>query len=71
MVLGTVPMTTTAKDALESVSDEKLRSLTKTLLRSLDPILLKAARRGSTSATFTDEQLVHTLSSTANEIAHK
>ncbi len=70
MVLGTGSMTT-AKDALESVSAEKLRSLTKALLRSLDPILLKAARRSSANVTFTDEQLVHTLSSTANEIAHK
>ena len=43
----------------------------KLLLKSLDPVLLKAARRGSTNITFTDEQLIHSLSSTANDIAHK
>jgi len=43
----------------------------KLFLKSLDPVLLKAARRGSTNITFTDEQLIHSLSSTANDIAHK
>jgi hypothetical protein len=70
MFLDSMPMTT-AKNALENVSDEKLHNLMKTFLKSLDPVLLKAARRGSTNITFTDEQLIHSLSSTANDIAHQ
>ncbi|CAF1205961.1 unnamed protein product [Rotaria sordida] len=61
---------TTAKNILEKVSDDELRSLMKSFLKSLDPVLLKAARRGSTNITFTDDQLIHSLSSTANDIAH-
>jgi hypothetical protein len=70
MVLDSIPMTT-AKNVLENVSDEKLHNLMKLFLKSLDPVLLKAARRGSANITFTDEQLIHSLSSTANDIAHK
>jgi hypothetical protein len=70
MFLDSIPMTT-AKDALENISDEKLHNLMKLFLKSLDPVLLKAARRGSTNISFTDEQLIHSLSSTANDIAHK
>jgi hypothetical protein len=70
MVLDSIPMTT-AKNALESVSEEKIHNLMKLFLKSLDPVLLKAARRGSTNITFTDEQLMHSLTSTANDIAHK
>jgi len=70
MFLDSIQMTT-PKNALENVSDEKLHYLMKLFLKSLDPVLLKAARRGSTNITFTDEQLIHSLSSTANDIAHK
>ncbi|CAF3974914.1 unnamed protein product [Rotaria magnacalcarata] len=59
-----------AKSLLENLSDDDLRGLMKSFLKSLDPVLLKAARRGSTNITFTDEQLIHSLSSTANDIAH-
>ena len=61
----------TGKNALESISDEKLHLLMKSFLKSLDPVLLKAARRGSTSVTYTDEQLFHSLFSTTNDVAHK
>ena len=70
MVLDSVSMNT-ARNASESISDEKLRSLMKSFLKSLDPVLIKAARRGSTNITFTDEQLIHSLTSTANDIALK
>lgn len=70
MVLDSIQMST-AKSLLENLSDEDLRSIMKSFLRSLDPILLKAARRGSTNITFTDEQLINSLSSTAHDIAHK
>ena len=70
MVLDSTAMAT-AKIALENVSDEKLHHLMKAFLKSLDPMLLKAARRGSTNVTFTDEQLFHSLSSTTNDIAQK
>ncbi|CAF3793816.1 unnamed protein product [Rotaria sp. Silwood1] len=69
MVLDSISMTT-AKNILEKVSDDELRSLMKSFLKSLDPVLLKAARRGSANITFTDEQLIHSLSSTPNDIAH-
>jgi hypothetical protein len=70
MFLDSIPMTT-AKNILENISDEKLHNLMKLFLKSLDPILLKATRRGSTNIPFTDEQLIHSLSSTANDVAHK
>lgn len=70
MVLDSTSMATT-KLALDNVSDEKLHHLMKAFLKSLDPILLKAARRGSTNVTLTDEQLFHSLTSTANDIAQK
>jgi hypothetical protein len=70
MFLDSIPMTT-AKNILENISDEKLHNLMKLFLKSLDPVLLKAARRGPTNIPFTDEQLIHSLSSTANDVAHK
>lgn len=57
--------------ALENIPEEKLRLMMKSFLKSLDPVLLKAARRGSTSMAYTDEQLFHSLFSTTNDIAHK
>ena len=70
MVLDSTAMAT-AKIALDNVSDEKLHHLMKTFLKSVDPVLLKAARRASTNVTLTDEQLFHSLSSTANDTAQK
>ncbi|CAF1415924.1 unnamed protein product [Adineta steineri] len=61
---------TTAKNVLENVSDEKFQHLMKLFLKSLDPVLLKAARRGSTNLPFTDEQLHHSLTSSINDVAH-
>lgn len=59
------------KTSLEGISDEKLQQLIKSFLKSLDPVLLKAARRGSTNITYTDEQLFHSLFSTSNDTAQK
>lgn len=61
----------TNKNTLEGISDEKLHHLMKSFLKSLDPVLLKAARRGSTNLTYTDEQLFHSLFSSTNDTTQK
>ena len=61
----------TGKNGLENLSDEKLHHLMKSFLKSLDPTLLKAARRGSTNVNYTDEQLFHALFSTIDDNAQK
>lgn len=68
MLLDFIPMSTT-KNVLENLSDEKLNLLMKEFLRSLDPVLLRNARRGSTNFALSDDQLMHSLSSITNDIA--
>ncbi|CAF1577401.1 unnamed protein product [Adineta ricciae] len=60
---------TTAKNVLENVSDDVFQNLIKKFLKSLDPVLLKAVRRGSPNTTFTDEQLSSSLSSSIHDVA--
>jgi len=68
MLLDFIPMST-AKNVLENVSDDKLNHLMKEFLKSLDPILLKNARRGSTNFALSDDQLMHSLSTITNDLA--
>ena len=70
MFLDFMPMTT-AKNVLENVSDDVFQNLIKKFLKSLDPVLLKAVRRGSPNTTFTDEQLSSSLSSSIHDVAQK
>ncbi|UJR27576.1 hypothetical protein I4U23_008857 [Adineta vaga] len=63
-----IPMTT-GKVFPENMFDDKVQNVMKTFLKSLDPVLLKAARRGSPNLTFTDEQLNHSLSSSVHDVA--
>ena len=68
MFLDSVPMTT-AKTVVENISDDALQTLMKTFLKSLDPVLLKAAQQGLTNLPFTDEQLNRSLTSSVHDVA--